>query len=61
MVIQQNMARNSFFYHASASTPLANHSDFFNTHAILRQLSSPDADRVRQFTFPMASASLASD
>jgi hypothetical protein len=23
----------SSFYHASATTPLANHSDFFNTHA----------------------------
>ena len=37
MVIQQNMARNFFFYHASASTPPANHSDFFNTHACSRQ------------------------
>ncbi len=34
MVIQHNMARNSsFFYHASAPIPRANHSDFFNTHA----------------------------
>jgi hypothetical protein len=33
MVIQQSMASNySSFYHASASTPRANHSDFFNTH-----------------------------
>src|ERR1035441_5425227 len=39
MVIQQSMARISSLYHASASTPLANHSDFFNTHAWLRQQS----------------------
>jgi hypothetical protein len=32
MAIQQSMARNSSFYPASAATPLANHSDFFNTH-----------------------------
>ena len=31
-MIQQSMARISSFYHASATTPLANHSDFFNTH-----------------------------
>ena len=34
MVIQQSMARNSSsFYHASATAPRANYSDFFNTHA----------------------------
>src|SRR5712692_648612 len=39
MVIQQSMARtSSSFYHASATTPPANYSDFFNTHACLRQL-----------------------
>jgi hypothetical protein len=27
------------YYHASAATPPANHSDFFNTHAWLQQLS----------------------
>jgi hypothetical protein len=33
MAIQQSMATNySSFYHASASTPRANHSYFFNTH-----------------------------
>jgi hypothetical protein len=38
MVIQHNMARSSsFFYHASATTPPANHTDFFNTHACLQQ------------------------
>jgi hypothetical protein len=29
--------RDFFLYHASATTLLANHSDFFNTHAIYRQ------------------------
>src|SRR5713101_4077567 len=38
MVIQQNMERIASFYHASATTPHANHSDFFNTHACLQQL-----------------------
>jgi hypothetical protein len=35
MVIQQSMARKITppYYHASATFPLANHSDFFNTHA----------------------------
>jgi hypothetical protein len=34
MVIQQSMARNSSsFYHAFATAPRANYSDFFNTHA----------------------------
>jgi hypothetical protein len=34
MVIQHNMARIFFFfYHALAPIQLANHSDFFNTHA----------------------------
>jgi hypothetical protein len=32
MVIQQNMARISSLYHASATFPRANHTDFFNTH-----------------------------
>jgi len=31
------MARISSFYHASATTPLANHGDFFNTHGIYQQ------------------------
>ena len=31
-VIQHSMARISSFYHASATTPLANHSNFFNTY-----------------------------
>src|SRR5450631_300289 len=39
MVIQQSMERIPSFYHASATTPLANHSDFFNTHACSQQLS----------------------
>jgi hypothetical protein len=40
MVIQQNMARiPSPYYHASTTVSLANHSDFFNTHAWLRQQS----------------------
>jgi hypothetical protein len=25
------------YYHASAAIPIANHSDFFNTHEMLRQ------------------------
>jgi hypothetical protein len=33
MVIQQSMERISSFYHASATAPRTNHSDFFNTHA----------------------------
>jgi len=38
MVIQQSMARISLsFYHAFASTPAANRSDFFNTHAWCQQ------------------------
>jgi hypothetical protein len=37
VVIQSSMARISSFYHASATAPLANHSDFFNTYACLRQ------------------------
>jgi hypothetical protein len=41
MVIQQNMERIASFYHASATTPHANHSDFFNTHACLHQLRLP--------------------
>jgi len=32
------MARITSFYHASAATPLANHGDFFNTHACFQQL-----------------------
>jgi len=33
LAIQQSMARtSSSFYHASATTPPANYSDFFNTH-----------------------------
>jgi hypothetical protein len=32
-VIQQSMERISSFYHASATAPRTNHSDFFNTHA----------------------------
>jgi hypothetical protein len=32
-VIQQNMESISSLYHASAPTPPANHSDFFNSHA----------------------------
>ena len=43
MVIQQSMATISL-YHASAAIPLANHSDFFNTH----RLFSLDCDRIRQ-------------
>ena len=40
MVIQQSMARKfSFFYHAFAAIQPANLSDFFNTHACLRQLT----------------------
>jgi hypothetical protein len=27
------------YYHASAAIPTANHGDFFNTHACLRQRS----------------------
>jgi hypothetical protein len=38
MVIQQNMARISSLYHASATSLRANHSDFFNTHACFQQL-----------------------
>jgi len=41
MVIQQNMARISSLYHASATSPRANHSDFFNTHRRLH--SEPSA------------------
>jgi hypothetical protein len=37
LVIQQNMARIASLYHASATFPHANHSDYFNTHGILRQ------------------------
>jgi hypothetical protein len=33
VAIQQSMARIVSFYHGSADTPLANHGDFFNTHA----------------------------
>jgi len=37
MVIQHNVARNSsFFYHASATAPRTNPSDFFNAHACLQ-------------------------
>jgi hypothetical protein len=36
-----SMERNySSFYHASATTPRANHGDFFNTHAWFRQLKN---------------------
>jgi len=40
MVIQQNMAKKSLLpnYHAFASIPPANLSDFFNTHRPLHQL-----------------------
>jgi len=41
MVIQQNMARIYSLYHASAPTPIANHGDFFNTHALLHSLTPP--------------------
>src|SRR5713226_4730068 len=40
MVIQQNMARIASLYHASATFPRANHSDFFNTHAWFQQLTT---------------------
>ncbi len=39
MVIRQSMGRNSSFYHALATTLLANHSDFFNTNRRLHQLT----------------------
>ena len=41
MVIQQSMARFASFYHVSASTPLANHGDFFNTYRRLHQTTRP--------------------
>jgi hypothetical protein len=31
------------YYHASAAIPTANHGDFFNTHAMLRQPSRDSA------------------
>src|ERR1035438_5420284 len=44
MVIQQNMARIASFYHGSAATPLANHSDFFNTYACFQQLRNSEGE-----------------
>jgi hypothetical protein len=40
MVIQQSMARKftPTYYHASDTFPLANHSDFFNTHGSIHQV-----------------------
>jgi hypothetical protein len=38
LVIQQNMARIASLYHASATFPHANHSDYFNTHSRLQSV-----------------------
>jgi hypothetical protein len=38
MVIQQNMARIASFYHAFATTSLANNDDFFNTYVCQQKL-----------------------
>jgi hypothetical protein len=47
MVIQQSMKGiTPPYYHASVTTPPANHSDFFNTHACLRQLCSSGYDLI---------------
>jgi hypothetical protein len=53
MVIQHSLARISSFYHASATTPLANHGDFFNTHACLQHQPMP-AKKQHYFTGPVA-------
>src|SRR5713101_2135633 len=56
MVIQQSMERISSFYHASATAPRTNHSDFFNTHACLQQSKdiSFRADRNATFSVTVA-------
>jgi hypothetical protein len=40
------------YYHASAVIPIANHSDFFNTHACLQQ--PMPAKKQHYFTGPVA-------
>src|SRR6266852_1401851 len=49
MVIQQSMERISSFYHASATAPRTNHSDFFNSH---RRYHSLRIARPRTHPFP---------
>src|SRR6267378_8510359 len=49
MTIQQSMARISSLYRASAPIPPTNHSDFFNTHACLQQVSLDSEPAGRTF------------